>query len=394
MLERAKALQAEMVRLRRDIHQHPELSFQEVRTARLVADTLAEIGLSDIKTGVGRTGVVAQIGPGSGPTIGIRADMDALPILEQVDVPFKSESDGVMHACGHDSHTAMLLGAAHLLAQSYAEEKEAWKGNVRLLFQPAEEAFDADGISGATAMIQDDALAGVDKVIALHVISTSEAGKLYFHDGPSLAAVDSFEAWVRGDGGHGAYPHEGSDPLYILSTILPRIYGIPSRRIDPLEPCVISLGEIRGGSAPNVIPTEIYVQGTIRSLSPAVRERLWAELESCFKLAESLGGSYEFRLHKGYPPLVNDAAVNDWMRAVTRDLAGAEAIVDESFGMGAEDFAYMTQAAPGAMFNLGAKIEGGGGHHTPGFAIDEAVMPIGAAVLAETARRFVTGAFD
>ena len=394
MLERAKALQAEMVRLRRDIHQHPELSFQEVRTARLVADTLAEIGLSDIKTGVGRTGVVAQIGPGSGPTIGIRADMDALPIHEQVDVPFKSARDGVMHACGHDSHTAMLLGAAHLLAQSYAEDKEAWKGNVRLLFQPAEEAFDADGISGATAMIQDDALAGVDKVIALHVISTSEAGKLYFHDGPSLAAVDSFEAWVRGDGGHGAYPHEGSDPLYILSTILPRIYGIPSRRIDPLEPCVISLGEIRGGSAPNVIPTEIYVQGTIRSLSPAVRERLWAELESCFKLAESLGGSYEFRLHKGYPPLVNDAAVNDWMRAVTRDLAGAEAIVDESFGMGAEDFAYMTQAAPGAMFNLGAKIEGGGGHHTPGFAIDEAVMPIGAAVLAETARRFVTGAFD
>lgn len=394
MLERAKALQAEMVRLRRDIHQHPELSFQEVRTARLVADTLAEIGFTDVKTGVGRTGVVAQIGPGSGPTIGIRADMDALPIHEQVDVPFKSTRDGVMHACGHDSHTAMLLGAAHLLAQSYAEEKEAWKGNVRLLFQPAEEAFDADGISGATAMIQDDALAGVDKVIALHVISTSEAGKLYFHDGPSLAAVDSFEAWVRGDGGHGAYPHEGSDPLYILSTILPRIYGIPSRRIDPLEPCVISLGEIRGGSAPNVIPTEIYVQGTIRSLSPAVRERLWAELESCFKLAESLGGSYEFRLHKGYPPLVNDAAVNDWMRAVTRDLAGAEAIVDESFGMGAEDFAYMTQAAPGAMFNLGAKIEGGGGHHTPGFAIDEAVMPIGAAVLAETARRFVTGAFN
>ena len=394
MLERAKALQAEMVRLRRDIHQHPELSFQEVRTARLVADTLAEIGLSDIKTGVGRTGVVAQIGPGSGPTIGIRADMDALPIHEQVDVPFKSTRDGVMHACGHDSHTAMLLGAAHLLAQSYAEDKEAWKGNVRLIFQPSEEAFDADGISGATAMIQDDALAGVDKVIALHVISTSEAGKLYFHDGPSLAAVDSFEAWVRGDGGHGAYPHEGSDPLYILSTILPRIYGIPSRRIDPLEPCVISLGEIRGGSAPNVIPTEIYVQGTIRSLSPAVRERLWTELEGCFKLAENLGGSYEFRLHKGYPPLVNDAAVNDWMRAVTRDLAGEEAIVDESFGMGAEDFAYMTQAAPGAMFNLGAKIEGGGGHHTPGFAIDEAVMPIGAAVLAETARRFVTGAFN
>ncbi len=392
MLERAKALQDEMVRLRREIHAHPELSFQEVRTAQLVADTLAEIGYSDVRTGVGRTGVVAQIGPGRGPTIGIRADMDALPIHEQVETPFKSENAGVMHACGHDAHTAMLLGAAHLLAQSYAEEKDAWQGNVRLLFQPAEEAFDAEGVSGATAMISDGALAGVDKVIALHVISIDEAGKLFFHDGPSLAAVDSFEAWVRGDGGHGAYPHGGSDPLYILSTILPNIYGIPSRRIDPLEPCVISLGEIRGGSAPNVIPSEVYVQGTIRSMSPETRARLWVELENAFKLAESLGGAYEFRLHKGYPSLNNDAAVNDWMRGVASDLLGVEAVVNERFGMGAEDFAYMAQAAPGAMFNLGAAIEGGGGHHTPTFAIDEGVMPLGAAVLAETARRFVTGA--
>ncbi len=318
MLERAKALQAEMVRLRRDIHQHPELSFQEVRTARLVADTLAEIGLYRHQNRCGSHGRGRPDRAGKRPHHRHPRDMDALPIHEQVDVPSNPIAMGDARLWSRFAHGAMLLGAAHLLAQSYAEEKEAWKGNVRLLFQPAEEAFDADGISGATAMIQDGALAGVDKVIALHVISTSEAGKLYFHDGPSLAAVDSFEAWVRGDGGHGAYPHEGSDPLYILSTILPRIYGIPSRRIDPLEPCVISLGEIRGGSAPNVIPTEIYVQGTIRSLSPAVRERLWAELESCFKLAESLGGSYEFRLHKGYPPLVNDAAVNDWMRRDAR----------------------------------------------------------------------------
>ena len=391
MLDRARALQAEMVRLRRDIHQHPELSFQEVRTAKLVADTLTEIGYTDVKTGVGRTGVVAQIGPGHGPTIGIRADMDALPIREQVDLPFKSVNEGVMHACGHDSHTAMLLGAAHLLAQSYAEEKDAWQGNVRLLFQPAEEAFDADGISGATAMITDGALEGVNKVIALHIISTVEAGKLYFHDGPSLAAVDSFEAWVRGDGGHGASPHEGSDPLYMLSTILPRIYGIPSRRIDPLEQCVISVGAIHGGTAENIIPSEVYVQGTIRSMSLKTRERLWAELEDCFKLAQSMGGSCEFVLHKGYPPMVNDAEVNNWMRTVASDLVGEQAIGNEPFGMGAEDFAYMAQAAPGAMFMLGGKTEGGGGHHTPKFAIDEEVMPIGAAVLAETARRFVTG---
>ena len=391
MLEQARALQDEMVHLRRDIHEHPELSFQEVRTAQLVADMLAEIGYSDVKTGVGRTGVVAQIGSDEGPTIGLRADMDALPIFEEVDVPFRSKNDGVMHACGHDAHTAMLLGAAHLLCQRYIEEPEAWRGKVRFLFQPAEEAFDANGISGATAMIEDGALQGVDRVIALHVHSTEQAGRLFFHDGPSLAAVDSFEAWVRGDGGHGAYPHEGSDPLYILSTILPRIYAIPSRRIDPLAPCVISLGEIRGGAAPNVIPSEVYVQGTIRSMQPQIREQLWLELENCFRLAEVMGGSYEFHLHKGYPSLVNDAAVNEWMRTVARDLIGEDAIVDEAYGMGAEDFSYMTQAAPGAMFMLGARIENGGGHHTPTFAIDEAVMPIGAAVLAETARRFVTG---
>jgi amidohydrolase len=394
MLDKAKSLQDEMVRLRRDIHEHPELSFQEVRTAQLVADTLAEIGYTDVKTGVGRTGVVAQIGPEDGPTIGIRADMDALPISEQVDVPFKSINDGVMHACGHDSHTAMLLGVAHLLHESYAQEKDAWQGNVRLLFQPSEEAFDADGISGATAMIQDGALAGVDKVIALHVISTDEAGKVYFHDGPSLAAVDSFEAWIRGDGGHGAYPHEGSDPLYLLSTILPRIYGIPSRRIDPLEACVISIGEIRGGSAPNVIPAEVYLQGTIRSMTPETRERLWDELENCFRLAEHMGGSYEFHLHKGYPVLNNDVQVNEWMRQVTKDLVGEDAIVDGPGGMGAEDFAYMAQAAPGAMFNLGAHVENGGGHHTPTFAISEDVFPIGAAIMAETARRFVTGRLE
>ena len=390
MYEKAQALQDEMVRIRRDLHSHPELSFQEFRTAQLVADTLAEIGYTDVKTGVGRTGVVAEIGSGDGPTIGIRADMDALPITEEVDLPFKSTNNGVMHACGHDSHTAMLLGVAHLLHESYMNEQDRWHGNVRLLFQPSEEAFDADGISGATAMIQDGALEGVDKVIALHIISNLEAGKVYFHDGPSLAAVDSFECTIRGDGGHGAYPHEGSDPLYMLSTILPRVYGIPSRRIDPLEPCVISIGEVRGGSAPNVIPSEVYVQGTIRSMSPQTRQRLADELEAAFKLANDLGGSADFVLHSGYPSLVNDAEVNDWMRSVAGEMIGEENVVDASGGMGAEDFSYMAQAAPGAMFNLGGWLSGTA-HHTPQFDISEEVFPIGAAIMAETARRFVMG---
>ncbi|RMH01331.1 MAG: amidohydrolase [Chloroflexi bacterium] len=390
MLEKAKALQDELIRLRREIHAHPELGFQEFRTAALVADTLTEIGIP-VKTGVGRTGVVGEIGTGDGPTIAIRADMDALPIHEKNDVPYRSQNDGVMHACGHDAHTAILLGAAHLLKQSLSAG--GWRGNVRFLFQPSEEAFDENGVSGATAMIADGALDGVDAVIALHVASDRPSGLLHFCDGFGLAAVDSFEAWVRGDGGHGAYPHTGRDPLHMLASILPAIYAIPSRRINPLRSCVVSLGQISGGTTTNVIPREVYLQGTIRSLDEEVRQQLWEELENALKLSEVLGGSYELRIHKGYPAMYNDPTVNGWMRDVARDLLGETAVLDTEFGMGAEDFAYMTQKAKGAMFMLGAAIPDNitRHHHTDIFDIDERVLYQGAAVLAETALRFVTG---
>ena len=390
MLHKAEALKEEMIRLRRDIHQHPELGFQEFRTAALVADTLTEIGI-DVKTGIGRTGVIGEMGTGNGPTIAIRADMDALPILEATKASYRSQNDGVMHACGHDAHTAILLGAAHLLKQSLAEDK--WQGNVRLIFQPSEEAFDAQGISGATAMIEDGALEGIDAVIALHVWSTSPSGQIYLQDGYSLAAVDSFKAWVRGDGGHGAYPHTGSDPLFMLGPILNALYAIPSRRINPLSPCVVSLGQISGGATTNVIPNEVFLQGTIRSQEHAVREQLWGEVERVFKLAETLGGRYEFQLEKGYPSLYNDAQVNGWMRQIAQELVGETAVHDAQFGMGAEDFAYMAQKAKGAMFMLGAALPDNvmRNHHTDIFNIDESVLPIGSAILAETARRFVTG---
>lgn len=391
MFDRAQALSEELVRLRRDIHRHPELGFREFRTAALVEETLAEIGGIEIKTGVGRTGVVGQLGPGDGPTIAIRADMDALPIQEENDVDYCSQTDGVMHACGHDAHTAMLLGVAHLLRQSFLEDE--WRGNVRFLFQPSEEKFDENGISGATAMIEDGAMEGVDAVIALHVDSNSTAGECRFDDGYSHAAVDSFEAWIRGTGGHGAYPHSCSDPLYMLGPVLNAIYAIPSRHINPLSPSVISLGHVQGGSASNVIPSEVYLQGTIRSYEQEVREKLWGEVERALSLSETLGGSYRFKLHEGYPSSYNEAGVNDWMRAVVRDLNGEKYVVESDFGMGAEDFAYMMQLAPGAMFMLGAATPDGvnRGHHTPIFDIDESVLPVGAAILAETARRFVTG---
>lgn len=391
MVERAQALQNEMVRLRRDIHTHPELGFQEFRTSGLVADTLAEIGGYEVRTGVGRTGVVAEIGSAEGPVIGIRADMDALPIEEVNDVPYRSCVDDVMHACGHDAHTAILLGVAHLLRQSYAEDP--WQGRVRLLFQPSEEAFDENGISGATAMINDGAMDGVDAVIALHVASDKPSGLLQFQDGYSLAAVDSFEANIYGDGCHGAYPHTGSDPLFMLAPILSTIYAIPSRLINPLDPVVISLGRVSGGTASNVVPNRVHLLGTIRSYQPETREILWDELENALKLSESLGGRYDLKITRGYPSMYNDPGANDWMRSTARDLFGDDVVQDTRFGMGAEDFAYMTARAKGAMFNLGAALPEGPvrNHHTSIFDIDEGVMSKGAAVLAETARRYVTG---
>jgi amidohydrolase len=390
MLTQANALADEIIRLRREIHRYPELGFQEFRTARLVAGTLEEIGVR-VKTGVGRTGVVGELGNGQGPTIAIRADMDALPITENTGQEFSSQNEGIMHACGHDAHTAILLGVAHLLRQSLA--KEAWQGNVRFLFQPSEEQSDENGISGATAMIQDGALEGVDAVIALHVFSRRRAGLCLFHDGYSLAAADAFSAWIRGSGGHGAYPHTSSDPLFMLSSILPALYAIPSRQINPLRASVVSLGQIHGGTAENVIPNEVFLEGTIRSFDPEVREQLWEEVERVFAISETLGGSYEFELVKGYPPLFNDARVNSWLRQAALDLVGESQVGDGESAMGAEDFAYMAREAPGAMFNLGVALDDGinRNHHTDIFDIDESALPLGAAILAETARRFVTG---
>ncbi len=391
MLERAQALTNELVRLRRDIHAHPELSFQEVRTAALVADTLNEIGGITVRTGVGITGVIGELGSGSGPTIAIRADMDALPIVEQTQQPYASNNSGVMHACGHDAHTAILLGTAHLLRERFATEQ--LRGRVRFLFQPSEETQDAEGHSGATRMIADGALDGVDAVIALHVDSLQPTGQVTVKAGWLTAAVDSFEAWITGSGGHGAYPHQGTDPLWMLIPVLSSLHGIVARRVDPMKAAVVSLGQIHAGSASNVIPTEVYMEGTLRSFDPHVREQLLAEVEQALAVSRALGGDYRLKVVRGYPAGWNDPSVTSWLEQVSTDLLGAAAIDKQRGGMGGEDFAYMCQRAPGAMLMLGAAIDDGirRAHHTPIFDIDERCLPIGAAVLAETALRFLRG---
>lgn len=395
MLTQAYAIQDELVGLRRDIHRYPELGFQEFRTAAVVAQYLAEMGIKTVSTGVGGTGVVACIGPLGGPTIAIRADMDALPITEKTALSFVSENPGVMHACGHDAHTAMLLGVARLLQRDFLDNRHAWEGNVRLLFQPSEEGFDGKGLSGATAMIADGALAGVDTVISLHVDSNHPSGVCYFQDGASLASVDAFNAWILAAGGHGAYPHLGRDPLFMLGPILNAVYAIPSRRISPLDSCILSLGQIHAGNAPNVIPESVYLSGTIRTFDERVRTQLWVELEAALKLSEAMGGGYRLEKLHGYPVMFNDRQTNEWLRRTVFDLLGEEAIDTTEFGMGAEDFSYMTQLTKGAMFMLGAALPDGvvRNHHTDIFDIDESVLPLGAAVLAETARRFVTSEY-
>lgn len=386
MLDAARAIAGELTRLRREIHMYPELSFQEHRTAALVSERLTALGIEH-QTGVGRTGIVARIGRGNGPRIGIRADMDALPILEARDTPYRSTVDGKMHACGHDAHTAILLGVAELLAD------KTIPGEIRLLFQPSEESADDDGISGAPRMIEDGAIDDLDAVLALHVDSALESGKVSLKDGYMLANVDTIYATVSGTGGHGAMPHQARDPVFLLAPVLTALHGIVSRWVDPTKPAVVTVGRVAGGSASNVIPEAVELEITLRSVDEEVREQLLQEVEQALSVAKTLGGNYSIRLERGYPSLWNDPTVNGWLRTVANDLLGEGNVETGKLLMGAEDFAYMTRASRGAMMILGTKTADGVTryHHHPEFDVNEDALPIGSAVLADTALRFVSG---
>jgi len=386
VLDRALEIREQVVRLRRDIHQHPELSFQETRTAALVADTLRSLGLR-VKTGVGKTGVVGYLGEGS-PVVALRADMDALPIQEANDVPYASCTPGVMHACGHDAHAAILLGVAMLLHDPNLP------GQVRFLFQPAEESADEERKGGAERMIADGAMEGVDVVMSLHVASDVPTGYVEISVGPDSAAVDTFFATIIGQGCHGAYPHQGLDPIFIAAQVLNAIYGIIPRRIDPFQPAVISVCRIHAGTAENIIPQQVELAGTIRSMDAAVRKQLAEELAKVFTIPNALGGRSEFEIIKGVPPVCNDERVVSLLRQVATDLLGPDKLRPKTPGMGGEDFALMTEVASGAMFHLGVAL---GGEirrgHSDTFDINEDALPIGVAILAEATRRYLIGEF-
>ena len=379
MLNKAKTIQTEMVAWRRDIHMHPELGFEEERTSGLIAEAMEELGYR-VRTGVGKTGVVAEIGSGK-PVVAIRADMDALPIQEANQVPYKSKNDGVMHACGHDAHVAMAMGTAKLLA---AEE---FPGTVRFLFQPSEETDDGE-FSGAPRMIEDGAMEGVDYVLAQHVDASARTGEIEVATEFASAGVDTLYATIIGQGGHGSAPHEVVDPIFISGYVILALHGIVSRQLKPSDPGVISIGSIHGGVADNVIPEEVKMLATIRYFTPEVQEKIHAEIKKALEISRTLGGDYKMDIQVGFPPMHNHPDVVALVKKVAGDLVGEDKINPPELDMGAEDFAFFLQKAPGAMFMLGCEIEGDTRrHHDPKFDIDEDCLPIGAALITETALR-------
>ncbi len=386
LLARATAHASELSEIRRDIHAHPELSFGETRTAALVAERLRALGY-DVRTGVGRTGCVGELVGGPGRTIALRADMDALPIQEANDVPYRSRVDGVMHACGHDAHVACLLGAARLLAEAAADGVLP-PGRLRLLFQPAEETTDAENVGGARRMIADGAMEGVDAVIGLHVASESPAGQVLFRGGTLMAGNDTLLGTIHGASAHAALPHEGLDAIVLTGHVLLAVQDIVARRVDPLQPSVVTFGKIAGGIAENILCDEVRLVGTLRYFDDHVRRRLHDELRRAFTVADALGGAGRIEIRENNPPVVNDPKLTEMVRDAAQAVVGDIGTADQI--MGAEDFAHLAGQAPGCFFWLGARIEDDPRvHHSPRFDIDESCLPTGAAVLAAAAQRLL-----
>ncbi len=301
--------------------------------------------------------------------------------------PTSPKLDGTMHACGHDSHTAMALGAANLLA------RRAFPGRVRFLFQPSEEVGDEQGISGAPRMIEDGAMQGVDMVIALHVDPATPVGDIHISEGPSSGGVDSWFGRIIGKGGHGAKPNETIDPFYLAAHVMIALNAIVSRRLHPFAPAVVSIGTLHGGLTENVIPEYVDISGTLRFTEKKVQEQIYNEIRRSFDLAKTLGGDYELRFEIGACHLVNHPQATRLIEAAAIDLLGGEHVTPIRKELGGEDFASFTELAPGAMFTLGTRIDGDERQlHHPRLDLDERALPIGTAILAETALRFLQSA--
>jgi len=381
-LSEAQALFEYTQSMRRDFHAHPELGFHEVRTAGIVAKELTALGL-EVHPGVGGTGVVALLeGAKPGPVVLVRADMDALPIVEETGAPYASQNPGVMHACGHDGHTATLLTVAKMLNTHRSE----LAGTVKFMFQPAEE-----GMGGAEKMIEDGVLENpkVDVALALHVWNEKPVGWIGICGGPAMAGAEIFKIKVIGKGGHGAVPHLAVDPILAAAQIVSALQGIVARNIAPLQTAVVSVCTIHGGETFNVIPPAVEMTGTIRTFEPAVRDRVLERFEQTIhSVAEGMGCQAEIELSILTPATINHSETAVRVQAVARRLF-PKADVDTAnyVTMGSEDFAFILEKVPGCFFFIGsANPEKGldASHHHPRFDIDEAALPRGAALMAAT----------
>lgn len=362
-----------IVALRRDIHREPELGFDTKKTAGKVLAALDGLPL-EMQTGVAENGIVATLeGGGDGPTVGLRADMDALPIHEETGLPFASEIDGKMHACGHDGHTAMLLGTAKILSGM----RDRIEGEVRFLFQHAEELYPG----GGEEMVQAGVMDGVDAIIGTHLWAPLPVGKIGVTYGPMMAAPDTFRITVKGKGGHAAMPHQAVDSIAIGAQVVTNLQHVVSRETDPIDNVVVSVTKFTGGTTHNVIPGAVEMVGTVRTLDPAVRERIPQVMERVIKgVTAAHDASYEFEYQFGYRPVINDEEVTRVIEETVRETFGDDTLVVMRPNMGGEDFSAYQQRAPGAFFLIGAGNAEKGivhPHHHPRFTVDEDAFPYG-----------------
>ncbi|WP_313953363.1 M20 aminoacylase family protein [Accumulibacter sp.] len=366
---------ADLATIRRDIHAYPELAFNELRTADLVARELASCGLRAHR-GLARTGVIATLSKGSScRSIGLRADMDALPLEEKNDFSHRSTSDGLMHACGHDGHTTMLLGAARYMAENVAELD--FDGTVHFIFQPAEESE-----GGAAVMIADGLFEQfpMDAVFGLHNWPGIPVGEMAVMPGPVMAGTCAFEIWVHGHGCHAAMPHQGVDTLVVSSQLVLALQTVVARNLHPCESAVVSVTQMHGGEAWNIIPDDAVLRGTIRSFNAATQALVEGAVERlCSGIASAFGAQISVRFDHRYPPTVNSVAESEICRRVARELLGPDKLrVDELPSMGAEDFAYMLLEKPGCYVWLGnGPGSGGCTLHNPHYDFNDEILPLG-----------------
>jgi amidohydrolase len=375
-----------LLRHRRELHATPELAFKETDTARYIAERLDALSVDRLETGVGGTGVVADVkGERPGRAVLVRADMDGLPIAEASDLAFRSGRRGVMHACGHDVHMAIALE----VARAFAENRDRLPGMVRFAFQPAEERA-----GGAKPMIEAGVLDGIDRVIGLHVWAGLPTGQVSVRSGPMMASADWFTLTVRGKGGHGAVPDLTVDAVVIAAQIVTGLQTLVSRETSPKAPVVVTLGSIHGGTAFNIIAGEVVIEGTLRTFDATLRERLLARIAELTRgIATAMRGSCEFRLESGAPPVVNDPTVASLVADAARSVLGDESVVPFEPLMVGEDVSYFLEARPGCFFLVGGAPEGPPVlHHTAEFRIDERCLPIGFQVMTAAVLRLLEGA--